>query len=136
MIAAGELMVMLEETLSSGMPSSKISISFNDEIATPHFPNSRRVIDIVVSYYDLTYEDMIGKSREQRLAYPRQIAMYLLRAEGKCSFPSIGDHLGGRDHTTAMHACNKITELLTDDAQLKQDIASLREKLYSTNNSG
>ncbi|MBP9864287.1 chromosomal replication initiator protein DnaA [Patescibacteria group bacterium] len=96
----------------------------------------RRVIDIVVGYYDLTYEDMVGKSREQRLAYPRQIAMYLLRAEGKCSFPSIGDHLGGRDHTTAMHACNKITELLTEDAQLKQDIASLREKLYATNNSG
>lgn len=91
----------------------------------------RRLIDLVVSYYDLSIDDILGKSREQRLAFPRQIAMYLLREEAKCSFPAIGGHLGGRDHTTAMHACNKINVLLKTNDQLKRDITQLREKLYA-----
>ena len=96
----------------------------------------RRLIEIVVSYYDLTLDDILGKSREQRLAYPRQIAMYLLREEAKCSFPAIGTHLGGRDHTTAMHACGKINGLLKSDDQLRRDISLLREKLYAGTSSG
>ncbi|MFH1620495.1 MAG: chromosomal replication initiator protein DnaA [Patescibacteria group bacterium] len=91
----------------------------------------RRLIEAVISYYDITYDEMLGKSREKRLAYPRQIAMYLLREEAKCSYPAIGNHLGGRDHTTALHACNKITGLVKVDEQLKRDLAILREKLYA-----
>lgn len=91
----------------------------------------KRILDIVTAYYDITSDDLVGKSREKRLAFPRQVAMYLLREETKCSYPSIGTHLGGRDHTTAMHACTKITELLASDEQLKQDIALLREKAYA-----
>lgn len=91
----------------------------------------RRLIEIVTTYYDLPIEDLLGKSREKRLAFPRQIAMYLLREDAKCSYPAIGAHVGDRDHTTAMHACNKITESLKSDEQLKRDIATLREKVYS-----
>lgn len=92
----------------------------------------RRLIEVVVGYFDLTMEDMLGKSREQRLAFPRQIAMYLLREEAKCSFPAIGDHLGGRDHTTAMHACTKISALIKENEQLKQDLSLIREKIYAS----
>ncbi|MBI5654306.1 chromosomal replication initiator protein DnaA [Candidatus Uhrbacteria bacterium] len=92
----------------------------------------RRLIEIVTGYYDLSMEEILGKSREQRLAYPRQIAMYLLREEGKCSFPAIGGHVGGRDHTTAIHACTKISDLLKTDEQLKRDISLIREKLYAS----
>ncbi len=91
----------------------------------------RRLIEIVVSYFDLSMDEMLGKSREQRLAFPRQIAMYLLREEAKCSFPAIGGHLGGRDHTTAMHACNKISGLIKTNDQLKRDVSVIREKLYA-----
>lgn len=94
----------------------------------------RRLLDIVILYYEISMEDLLGKSREQRLAFPRQVAMYLLRHEAKCSFPAIGDHIGGRDHTTAMHACSKIADLLTKDEQLKRDLSLLREKLYSAAN--
>jgi chromosomal replication initiator protein len=90
----------------------------------------RRVIEVVVGYFDLRLEDLLGKSREKRLAFPRQIAMYLLREDAKCSYPAIGAHVGDRDHTTAMHACNKITDLLDRDEQLKSDITLLREKIY------
>jgi chromosomal replication initiator protein len=96
----------------------------------------RRLLEIVVTYYDLSMEEILGKSREQRLALPRQVAMYLLREEGKCSFPSIGEHVGGRDHTTAMHACTKINGLVEKDEHLRRDITLLREKLYSIGASG
>lgn len=91
----------------------------------------RLLIETVISYYDISMEDILGKSRERRLAFPRQVAMYLLREEAKCSYPSIGDQIGGRDHTTAMHACDKINTLLKDDEQLKRDLTTLRERLYS-----
>lgn len=91
----------------------------------------RRLVEIVTAYYDISLDELFGKSREQRLAYPRQIAMYLLRQEAKCSFPAIGGHIGGRDHTTAMHACSKISDLLKTDDQLKRDLSLIREKLYN-----
>lgn len=92
----------------------------------------RLLIEVVITHYDITMEQVLGKSREQRFALPRQIAMYLLREETKCSFPTIGDHLGGRDHTTAMHACGKIAQLIQDDPQVKQDLTLIRERLYNT----
>ncbi len=91
----------------------------------------RILIDMVVTHYDISMEQVLGKSREQRFTLPRQIAMYLLREETKCSFPTIGDHLGGRDHTTAMHACGKIAQLIQNNPQVKQDITLIRERLYN-----
>ncbi len=94
----------------------------------------RSLIEIVTAYYDIRLDDILGKSREQRFALPRQIAMYLLREETKCSYPSIGHHIGGRDHTTAMHACDKIGGLVKADEQLKRDLSVIRERLYSNSN--
>lgn len=90
----------------------------------------RQLIDVVSTYFDVKQIDLLGKSREKRLAFPRQIIMYLLREEMKTSYPAIGAELGGRDHTTAMHAYEKISNLLKDDEQLKQDMELIREKLY------
>jgi chromosomal replication initiator protein len=92
----------------------------------------KHLIETVVTYYDISHEQILGKSRERRFALPRQIAMFLLREEIKCSYPAIGAEIGGRDHTTAMHACEKITTLLTDDEQIKRDVTAIREKLYTT----
>jgi chromosomal replication initiator protein len=91
----------------------------------------RKLLEIIISYFDITMEDLLGKSREKRLAFPRQIAMFLLREDAKCSYPSIGAHLGDRDHTTAMHACSKIGELSKRDEQLKQDLTAIRERMYT-----
>ncbi len=91
----------------------------------------RILIEVITKYYDVALDDLLGKSRERRFALPRQVAMYLLREELKCSFPAIGDHLGSRDHTTAMHACEKIQGLAQNDQQIKQDLARLREHLYN-----
>ena len=91
----------------------------------------KQIIHTVSAYFDIQIEDVLGKSREKRLAFPRQIIMFLLREEMKSSYPSIGQELGGRDHTTAMHAYSKINKLLKDDEQLKRDLELIKQKLYS-----
>lgn len=91
----------------------------------------KQLIQTVASYYDLQIDELLGKSREKRLAYPRQIIMYIMREEMKSSYPSIGQALGGRDHTTAMHAYSKITNILTDDEKLQHDLELIKQRLYA-----
>ncbi|PIZ95379.1 MAG: chromosomal replication initiator protein DnaA [Candidatus Magasanikbacteria bacterium CG_4_10_14_0_2_um_filter_37_12] len=91
----------------------------------------REMIITVTNFFDISIEDVLGKSREKKLAFPRQIIMYLLREELKLSYPAIGNELGGRDHTTAMHAHTKISTNIEDDLKLKQDIENIKQRLYT-----
>ncbi len=91
----------------------------------------RQLIQTVASYYDLQFEDLLGKSREKRLAFPRQIIMYIMREEMKSSFPSIGSELGGRDHTTAMHAHSKIRTELASDEKLQRDMELIKQRIFA-----
>lgn len=119
------------KNIPASIPSIQPLLQSFTPTVTKRTINPRILIETVVAHYDISLEQIVGKSREQRFALPRQVAMFLLREETKCSFPTIGDHLGGRDHTTAMHACGKITQLIQDDPQVKQDISSIRERLYN-----
>ncbi|MEX1112260.1 MAG: chromosomal replication initiator protein DnaA [Candidatus Andersenbacteria bacterium] len=93
--------------------------------------NIKEIIEAVSTYYNLPPEEICGKRRNKEIVRPRQVAMYLLRKESSMSFPSIGDYFGGRDHTTAMHACEKIEKLLEHDEELSQEINFLKERLYA-----
>jgi chromosomal replication initiator protein len=88
------------------------------------------VVDLVARKFGLTAEKLLGRDRTKEVAFPRQIAMYLLREEAKISFPQIGEVLGGRDHSTVMSAYDKIKEQLHSDRRLEQDIVSLKQQLY------
>ncbi|MBI4992673.1 MAG: chromosomal replication initiator protein DnaA [Candidatus Magasanikbacteria bacterium] len=88
------------------------------------------IVGVVSEFYGVGLDDIVGKSREKRLAGPRQVVMFLLRNELKMSYPAIGDELGGRDHTTAMHAHTKVGTELENDLKLKQDIDAIKQKLY------
>ncbi len=90
----------------------------------------KQVIHIVAEYFDISIDDVLGKSREKRLAFPRQIIMFLLREEMKSSYPTIGAELGGRDHTTAMHAHSKIMNLIDSDEKLQKDLELIKQRLY------
>lgn len=90
----------------------------------------KQLVQTVATFFDLRIDDLVGASRKKELVEPRQIAMFLLREELRSSYPSIGHELGGRDHTTAMHACTKITDQLGRDEKLKQDIAMIKQRLY------
>lgn len=91
----------------------------------------KHIIQTVAEYFDIQADDLLGKSREKRLAFPRQVSMFLLREEMKSSYPAIGQELGGRDHTTAMHAYTKVKNQLSEDDQLKRDLELIKQKLYS-----
>lgn len=93
--------------------------------------NMKQIIEAVSVYYSVPASDLCGKCRKKEIVRPRQVAMYLLRKENNISFPSIGEYFGGRDHTTAMHACDKIEKLLEHDQELGQEINFLKEKLYA-----
>ena len=91
----------------------------------------KQIINTVISFYDLKLDDLLGSCRKKSLAVPRQITMYLMREELRSSYPTIGQEIGDRDHTTAMHAYLKISQLVDSDEKINQDIKLIREKLYN-----
>lgn len=92
----------------------------------------KQVVTSVSEFYDVSIEDLVGASRKKELVEPRQIAMYVMREELHSSFPAIGHELGNRDHTTAMHACTKISELAEKSEKIKQDIVLIKQRLYGS----
>ena len=96
---------------------------------------ARRVVTIdqiqknVAEAFDLRPSDMNSKRRPTNIALPRQVAMYLSRKLTPCSFQEIGSSFGGRDHGTAMHACQKIAEKMKKDEKLRQTVQFLEQKL-------
>lgn len=80
-------------------------------------------------HFDVKLEDFKAKKRTKAIAFPRQIAMYLARELTDFSLPKIGDEFGGRDHTTVIHAHDKIAKELQSDFTLRQTIEALKEKL-------
>lgn len=94
--------------------------------------SAKDVIEIVCQFYNINHKDLIGNKRKKELVIPRQIAMYIMREELKISYPSIGEELGGRDHTTAMHAYNKIQKEKDLDNKINQDIQSIKQLIYGS----
>jgi len=91
----------------------------------------REIIKEVAEFYDVSTTDLINKCRKKEVAKPRQIAMFLMRKEIKSSYPNIGEILGKRDHTTAIHAYKKIESEIENDKQIKEEINLIRERLYN-----
>lgn len=91
------------------------------------------VIGAVCNFYGIHNKDLTGKGRRKELVWPRQVAIFLMREEVNASYPTIGYELGGRDHTTAMHAYNKIQEEVTEkeNEKIKQEIESIKQLLSS-----
>ena len=87
------------------------------------------VLAAVAQHFDLRMEALAGKSRERGVAWARQVAMYLLRQETPASLLQIGRELGGRDHTTVMHGCAKVSEELARNARAREDVAAIRALL-------
>jgi len=90
-----------------------------------------QILNTIAQEYGISMEDLLSHSRSQRVAFPRQVAMYMLREESELSLPKIGEILGGRDHTTVMYGHDKITDLLERDKNLRRKIVNIQEILYS-----
>ena len=85
----------------------------------------------ICNFFNLQKEDLIGKKRPKNIAMPRQIAMYLCRTLTDSSLPKIGQYFGGRDHTTVIHACEKIDKLRKEDKSFDNQIQQFEEKIRS-----
>ena len=91
----------------------------------------KKIIKIVSEFYDISIDDIIGESRKKEMVEPRQLIMYLMREETRASFPNIGHELGGRDHTTAMHAYEKIKKVIKENDKIRQDIVLIKQKMFN-----
>ncbi len=92
---------------------------------------SQHVIEAISQYFNISTKELIEKGRKKEIAYARHIAMYLMRSELNVSYPSIGNQFGGRDHTTALHAYEKINKEIELDEKVREDVAILRERIYA-----
>ena len=105
----------------------------NTYLSSPYRKTSpQSILKSVAEFYNISSSDLIKRSRKKEIVKPRQVAMFLLREETKLSFPEIGQKLGGRDHSTVIHACEKIKAESSVDEPLKQELVLIRERVYNS----
>jgi chromosomal replication initiator protein len=117
----------------------EITLELVKEVLKDSLPNEEKRISVdaiqrvVAERYNCRYADMKSKKRTKQIAFPRQIAMYLARELTPYSLSEIGAYFGGKDHTTIIHAYDKIEDLLTTDLTLLSEINSLKKQLSEGN---
>jgi chromosomal replication initiator protein len=89
-----------------------------------------KIIELVAKEWQTSVESLIGRDRSQKIAQPRQVAMYLMRKETDASLPQIGAVLGGRDHTTVMYAIEKIANDIETKTDLRKRVVHVKQQLY------
>ena len=93
--------------------------------------NHKKIVQAVAEFYDLKEKDLSSPSRKKEIVKPRQVAMFLLRDLLKSSYPFIGRRFGGKDHTTAIHACEKIVKELKDNDNLSNEVDLIKQRIFS-----
>lgn len=97
----------------------------------PQHISSKQIIDRTAKHFQIETSEICSSKRDKYIVVPRQIAMYLLRSELHLSFPKIANELGRKDHTTAIHSVEKIEKAIKLDYMIREQVASIREKLYA-----
>ncbi len=110
--------------LVEGVLSKKLESNGKNTRSSPG-----EAIDAVSRYYEVGKRQLLGESRARPVARPRQMLMYLLRTHLGIPLEEVGRIVGGRDHTTVMHAVSKITELATKDVQIRGDMLKIKNSL-------
>lgn len=91
--------------------------------------NDLSIKKAVATFYGITIDELVSRRRSRNIAFPRQIAMYLIREMTDFSLPKIGNSFGGKDHTTVMHACDKIAICIETNPEVKQVVNQIKESL-------
>jgi len=87
------------------------------------------VVRVIADFYNIKEDSIYEKTRHKEVIRPRQIIMYILREDFNISYPSIGQKLGGRDHTTVIHSCEKIKKDIKEDQELLDEVSQIRTLL-------
>jgi len=119
-------------TLENKEASPQLAAAILKDVISPSKPKVITVpliMQTVADFYGIRLEDLKAKKRTRSVAFPRQVAMYLTRELMDLSLPKIGDEFGGRDHTTVLHACDKIIADLAQDPVLMETIKELKKRI-------
>ncbi len=95
----------------------------------PQVPKPDQIIETICDFYGIKPTQLKGKKRDASLVRPRHVCMYLLKEEGNMTFMEIGNVIGGRDHTTVMHAVTKIEKLLEESQNAQKEIGVIKQKM-------
>lgn len=125
-------------SVSAQLTKEDLTLAYTKKILSDILSSGKRrgithkhIFKVISDFYEISQDDLIAKNRKKEISKPRQITMFLMRSELQYSYPSIGDKLGGRDHTTALYAYEKIFKELKEDEKLNEEITHLRDQLYS-----
>lgn len=123
----------------STLKNQPFSIALSEEAIADVVSNKNRVLsieyiqEVVSKYFDVTLEDLKGSRRSSDVVFPRQVAMYLCKSVAQVSFPKIGQAFGKRDHSTVMHACEKIEREIKENSNTKLIVETVKNSLFSDN---
>ncbi|MEH1798662.1 MAG: chromosomal replication initiator protein DnaA [Nostoc sp.] len=93
------------------------------------------ILKVIADNFDISIDDLKGNSRRREISWARQLGMYLMRQHTALSLPRIGEEFGGKDHTTVIYSCDKITQLHQSDRTLAQTIRQLSDRINMTSRS-
>jgi len=119
-------------------PKTTLALEHAENVLGPMITKQRKtihwkkILETVSAFYEIDEKDIIGAQRKKEFVMPRQIIMFLIRKETDASYPFIGTKLGGRDHTTVMHACKKIQQGLENNDSFLEELNSIKERLYNS----
>ena len=122
------------------LKSQPFSIALSEEAIADVVHNKEKVLsieyiqDVVAKYFNISIEDLKGSRRSSDVVFPRQIAMYLCKNIAQISYPKIGQAFGKRDHSTVMHACEKIETEMKQNSNTKLIVETVKNSLFSNNN--
>lgn len=120
--------LFIQSTKNTELSSKQVEEIINESIQQPiKNVSPAQVIKAVADYFQVDVTDLTGRCRKNTIAEPRQVAMYLLREVLGMSYPSIGEKLGKRDHTTAIYAYNKLSKEVSKDQNLNQKIIAIKD---------
>lgn len=122
--------LLLNRELNKSLIDEEIEKIYNVKREEKKFVTLKRILEVVCEYFGITCEEIKSERRVKNIILPRQIAMYLGRELTESSLNSIAIEFGGKDHTTVMHACKKVKELIQKDKSFANLIDLLKEKIY------
>lgn len=114
---------LLQLPVSREIAEAGLAELLSHRVAQPLSPE--RILEVVATHYNLTPEDLTGPRRSQEIAFARHVTMHLLRTEARLTLVEIGGHLGGRDHSTVLHGCDKIATAIDASPALRRTVLEL-----------
>lgn len=129
---------LIRVTAYASLVNKDINVNLATEALKDIIPNNRPkkitvkgIQKLIADKYNITIDEILSKKRTKAIAFPRQIAMYLSRELTDLSLPKIGEEFGGRDHTTVIHGHKKISDEITKDSTLENEVAAYKEEIQN-----